>query len=243
MVVPNSSLHAEDEPAHVFLLLDVHARHRLVEQQELGLGRERAGQLHPLLQPVGQLARRGLADGLDLQEVDDPLHEGAVLELLLHGRAPVERLQQEAAPHLEQPPGHDVVEHAHALEERHVLEGARDAERGHVVGPELRPVAALEEDLALVRVVEAADHVEQGGLARAVGPDDGHDLAAADLEAHPLEGLHRPEAHADPVDLEERRGRRAGRRLHPAAPAPALEKISASLIRTAARTVPVRPSS
>src|SRR6266545_3294782 len=86
---------AEDEPAHVFLLLDVHARHRLVEQQELGLGRERAGQLDPLLEPVGQLARRGLADGLDLQEIDDALHKGAVLELLLHGRAPVQRLQQE----------------------------------------------------------------------------------------------------------------------------------------------------
>jgi len=28
----------EDEAAHVLLLLDVHAGHRLVEQQELGLG-------------------------------------------------------------------------------------------------------------------------------------------------------------------------------------------------------------
>src|SRR5258705_106509 len=127
--------------------------------------------------------------GLDLQEVDDALHEGAVLELLLHGRAPVQRLQQEAPSHLEQPPGHDVVEHAHALEERHVLEGARHPERGHVVGPELGPVAALEEDLALIGGIETAHHVEQGGLARAVGTADGHDLPAADLEAHPLEGL------------------------------------------------------
>src|SRR6185369_9143873 len=134
-----------------------------------------------------------------------------------------------------------VVEHAHALEERHVLEGARHPEGRHVVGPELRPVTALEEDLAFVGLVEAADHVEEGGLARAVGADDGHDLPAADLEAHPLEGLHRAEAHADPVDLEEWGGRRirsGSHRVVPAGP-----KVSASLIRTAARTVAVRPSS
>src|SRR5690348_16504842 len=39
---------AEDEAAHVLLLLDVHARHRLVQEQELGLGGQGAGQLHPL---------------------------------------------------------------------------------------------------------------------------------------------------------------------------------------------------
>src|SRR6266478_4740705 len=83
----------EDEAAHVFLLLDVHAGHRLVEQQELGLGGERAPELHALLQPVGQSAGRGLTDRLDLEEVDDPLDERAVLDLLTAGRAPVERLQ------------------------------------------------------------------------------------------------------------------------------------------------------
>src|SRR5437879_1878305 len=88
----------EDEAAHVFLLLDVHAGHRLVEQQELGLGGERAPELHALLQPVGQSAGRRLADRLDLQQIDDPLDEHAVLDLLTAGRAPVERLQQEASP-------------------------------------------------------------------------------------------------------------------------------------------------
>ena len=120
-------------------------------------------------------------------------------------RAPVERLQQEAAPHLEEPPGHDVVEHAHALEEGHVLEGARHPEGGHVVGPEVGPVAPLEADCP-ARVIEAADHVEQRGLARPVGADDRHDLPARDLEAHPRQGLDRPEAHADLVDLQQRGG-------------------------------------
>ena len=41
MVVPNCSL-VEDEAAHVLLFLDVHAGHRLVEQQHRRLGRQRA---------------------------------------------------------------------------------------------------------------------------------------------------------------------------------------------------------
>src|SRR5215475_16013576 len=88
----------------------------------LGLGGQRAGELDALLQPVRQAAGRRLADRLDLEEVDDPLDEGAVLELLAPGRAPVERLEQEAAAHLQESPGHDVVEHAHALEQGDVLE-------------------------------------------------------------------------------------------------------------------------
>src|SRR5262245_46515779 len=44
----------EDEAAHVLLLLEVHSGHRLVEQQQLGLGGERAPELHPLLQAIGQ---------------------------------------------------------------------------------------------------------------------------------------------------------------------------------------------
>src|SRR4030095_5993627 len=44
---PELVVHAEDEPAHVLLLLDVHACHGLVEEEEGGLGGERAGQLHP----------------------------------------------------------------------------------------------------------------------------------------------------------------------------------------------------
>ena len=35
----------EDEAGHVLLLLDVHAGHRLVEEQEVGLGGQRSGKL------------------------------------------------------------------------------------------------------------------------------------------------------------------------------------------------------
>src|SRR5215472_16751504 len=203
---PELVVHVEDEAAHVFLFLDVHARHRLVEQQELGLGGQRAGKLDALLQTVRQAAGRRLADRLDLEEVDDPFDEGAVLELLAPGRAPVERLEQKAAAHLQESPGHDVVEHAHALEQGDVLERARDAEGGHVGRRQMRAVAALERDRALVGVIEAADGVEQGGLAGAIRADDRHDLAALDAQADPIDGDESAEPHAHAVDLEQRSG-------------------------------------
>src|SRR6185312_8771417 len=117
----------EDEARHILLLLDIHAGHRLVEQQQLGLHGERAAELDALLQAVRKLPHRDLADRLDLEEIDNALGEVAVLELLAQGRAAMERLPQEIAAHAQEPPGHDVVERGHAAEEGDVLEGAGDA--------------------------------------------------------------------------------------------------------------------
>src|SRR5687767_6321329 len=191
----------KDEARHVLLLLDVHARHRLVEQKQRRLGGERAAELHALLQPVGQLAGRSLADGLDLEEVDDALHLGPVGQLLPLGGAPPERVEQEVASHLQETSGHEVVEHAHATKQGDVLERSRDAERGHVGRRQVRALAALELDAPLVRMVEAAHDVQQRRLAGAVRPDDREDLAATDLEAHLAQRQQRTEADADVLDL------------------------------------------
>src|SRR2546426_4208682 len=56
---------------------------------------------------------------------------------------------------------------------------------------------------ALVGMVEAADDVEQRGLAGAVGPDDGEDLPALDVQAHAAQREQSAEAHADPLHLEQ----------------------------------------
>ena len=71
-------VHVEDVARHVFLLFLVHAAHRLVEQQQLGLERQRAAQFDPLAQAVGQRRRRLLAQVLQLQELDDLLDRLAV---------------------------------------------------------------------------------------------------------------------------------------------------------------------
>src|SRR5713101_2905625 len=134
----------EDEAGHVLLLLEVHAGHRLVEQQEVGLHGERAAELDPLLQAIGQLADLDLADVLDLEKVDDILHAVAVLDLLLERGPGAQELPEKAAAHLQRPPRHDVVERGHTLEQRDILEGAGDAAEGRVVRPHLGARLALE---------------------------------------------------------------------------------------------------
>src|SRR3989442_638900 len=178
-------------------------------------------------------AEVGVTDGRVLAD----LLERAVLELMTAGRAPVERLQQEAPLHLEEPSRHEVVEHTHALEEGDVLEGAGDAERGDVGRLEVRPVLAVEDDPSLVRMVEATDRVEQRRLAGAVGTDDRQDLAATDPQAHLVQRHERAEADADARHLEERA--RVGSR-HGLTESPG---TATSRILTSARIVPVRPSS
>src|SRR5215467_9810693 len=236
-------VHVEDEAGHVLLLLHVHPRHGLVEEEEMRLGGQRPRQLHPLLEPVGQPSRRRLADGLDLQEVDHPFHRRTMLELLPPRGAPVEGVEDEVPAHLEQPPRHDVVEHAHALEEGHVLEGARDAEAGHVEGLELGAVSSLEDDAALLRMVEATDDVEERGLARPVGADDGHDLAAMDVCAHVTQGLHGAEAHDNALDAQEGLRARRGHHVRRLGAGASHQAPSTSMIRTWRSVSEVRPSS
>src|SRR5215475_12347462 len=77
----------EDEAAHVLLLLEIHPAHRLIEQEEIRLHGERAAELHPLLQTVGQFADLDLADMLDLEKVDDLFDAPALLDLFRERRA------------------------------------------------------------------------------------------------------------------------------------------------------------
>ena len=94
-------------------------------------------ELDALLQTVGQLADRHLADVLDLEEVDDVLDDAPMLDLLAQRRAVAQELPEEAAPHLQAAARHDVVEGRHALEQGDVLERARDAAAGRLRRPHL----------------------------------------------------------------------------------------------------------
>ncbi len=110
----------------------------------------------------------------------------AMLDLLVAARGPTaQHLPQEAALHLQRAAGHDVVERAHALEQRDVLEGARDAAAGGLdsgrIWARRLPLKVMR---ALLRVVEAVDDVEHRGLAGAVRTDDGAHLALPDVERH-----------------------------------------------------------
>jgi hypothetical protein len=97
-------------------------------------------------------------------------------------------------------------------EQAEPLQGARDAEAGELVRPDPAQRPALPGDLPGVRSDEAADDVEQRGLAGAVGPDEAEHLAVADVERHGVEGLEAAERDADVAHTEQRlAAARAGR--------------------------------
>ncbi len=81
-------------------------------------------------------------------------------------------------------PDHDVVEHAHMVEQRQILKCAADAERGPRVGSECGNVLAAIEQLAFSRLVAARDAIDDRGLAGAVRADDREQLAIVDAKAH-----------------------------------------------------------
>src|SRR5215210_123827 len=85
----------------------------------------------------------------------------------------------------------DVLERGHGGEQPDVLERPGDAPLGDPVRPQLRDVPPLERDDPGRGPVEAGEHVEEGGLAGAVRPDDRHDRLAGDRE---VDGLDRHQA-------------------------------------------------
>ena len=80
---------APDEVGHLARLAAVHAGGRLVEEQELGPGRQGAGDLEPALVAVGQVARPRLGPLVEVDELEQA-HAFGDRRLLLaeHARGP-----------------------------------------------------------------------------------------------------------------------------------------------------------
>ena len=99
-------------------------------------------------------------------------------------------------------PDHHVLERRHLGEQADVLEGAGDAGLGHFVHRRRLVGLAGQLEGAAVGRVQAGHHVEEGGLAGAVGADQAVDLAALDGDADVGQGLQAAEALGDAGDLE-----------------------------------------
>ncbi|MNN54105.1 hypothetical protein D3C81_1689000 [compost metagenome] len=78
---------------------------------------------------------------------------------------------------------HDVVRHAQLAEDRGFLRQVTDACTGAAVHGLVGDVLLVDQDAALVGLDQADDHVEAGGLARAVGAEKADDLSAVDGQA------------------------------------------------------------
>ena len=148
IVVLKALIDVADEAAELHLFVRIHSRHRLIEQEEFRRGHERAGEFDPLLESVGQGPDDSVAIGRDLKKMEDlvgPRAERAALGAVTPDAQG--DLQKGAAAKPRQARQH-IVDHAHAMKERVVLEGASDAAlRSRHRGWPLKRLA-VEHDLA-----------------------------------------------------------------------------------------------
>jgi hypothetical protein len=146
---------------------------------------------------------------LQVEEIDHSLRRFAVLDLEGEHPGQEEQFLDEARAGVRVTAEEQVLQHRRVLEQLDVLEGARDAPPGDLVGRHPRDVPLAEEQPSVARIVDPAHQVEDGGLAGAVGADDGEHLALIHLEAHAVERPDAPEVDAEAVRLEERHRRRS----------------------------------
>src|SRR5207248_63774 len=144
--------------------LGVQRRQRLVEQQDLRLDGERAGECHALLLTARKL--RGIAPA-ELGQLDKPQHFFDP-PADLSGRF-LRYFQAEAY----------VLGNSHVGEQGVGLEDHADVA---LVGPEIGYVAFLNANLARRGHFETGDHAQCRGLAAAAGSEEGNKLAPADRE-------------------------------------------------------------
>src|SRR5438093_1752457 len=155
---------------------------RLVEEEHLRLGGERACERDALALAAGKLRRPRALVPLELDQSQQ----------LPHALADA---RPRHLPHA-QPEGH-VLEHAEMPEERVVLEDEAHVALGHGrVGHVLVVVA----DGARVGRFEAGDDAQQRRFPRAGGAEEGQQSAARDLEADLAERDERAEALRHPLD-------------------------------------------
>src|SRR5690606_28993270 len=88
-----------------------------------------------------------------------------------------------------------VFEHCKVLEQTHVLERAHQAFARHLVAGHAMNGLAVHGDDAGGGLVEAPHTIEYGGLAGAVGADDGEDLIVMYIELHAIDSQQTAEAH------------------------------------------------
>jgi hypothetical protein len=106
-----------------------------------------------------------------------------------------------AAPPVGEVGGLDVLEHRELREDIGALEGAAHAEPTEIVGGDARHLALVEAHAARVGAEVAGDEIEQRGLARAVGTDDGADRSTGHVEADAPHGEEAVEALAQSRDV------------------------------------------
>src|SRR5919109_4320210 len=100
--------------------------------------------------------------------------------------APEDSCRQHAGAHVAVSAHHDILEHTHTAEQRHILESTGDAEGGDAVGRKKGAILSIQENTTWGGMVYAADGIQESTFAGAIRADDGHDLALVDVHTHSL---------------------------------------------------------
>ncbi len=130
----------------------IHPGGRLVQCEQLRIGRERPRDLQAPLVAVGQAARRVVGARRDADVVEQ-FQRAALDRGLLRQRSPVAQDRADhARPRAHVPPDHHVLQRRQVGEQADVLEGARDAGGGDLVRLEAGDVRARRTETARRRV-------------------------------------------------------------------------------------------
>ncbi len=107
-------------------------------------------------------------------------------------------------PRQAQPNGRNeqVLFHRHVVECPRNLESPRDTQPAGAGRTQIRDVPPFEPDAAMVGPIDAADHIEDGGLAGAVGTDQPQYLPLGHIKRNAVHGADATEALMNIVDLE-----------------------------------------
>jgi hypothetical protein len=210
--------------AELVRLLRAHTARRLVEEQQIGVGRERAAELEQLERAVGQAAEAAIAELRQSEQLEDRVRVCRQLPLPLPHRRHASQALESAVARLGVLGGEEVLEHRLGLDHADVLERAAHAHRSLAVWWHPGDVRIPVENAAGVGLVEAGDAVERSCLARTVRPHQTDDLPLVDLKAEVVDGGEAAEADGEVVHLKHghcrhpperrrpRRRRRAARR-------------------------------
>ena len=160
----------EEEVLHRAPGLRVERAERLVEQQDVGLGRERAGDRDALAHAARELVGRVVGELGEPDDAEQLLHPLArwALRMPTHS-SPNATFSRDRAPRVE----------------------AVGLEHHAAVGPGTDDRLVVDLDRARGRHVEPGDDVEQRRLPAAGRPDQAHELPVGDLEVHVVDREHR----------------------------------------------------
>src|SRR6478752_2989804 len=161
-----------DKPLDLDHCLRINAGERFVEQHVIGAARQRPGDLDPATFATRQRDGRRLAMPRDLE-----LFEQRVEIVVAAATVGLHHFEHRA----------DIVLDIKATEDRRFLREIADPEAGPLIHGKMRDVVPVELDLAALRLDQAGDHVERGGLARTIRPQQAHRLTAADIEADAID--------------------------------------------------------